>query len=48
MTPTEVLADAKSVFDERGEDYGDHAECHRNIVVDRVLKTRPNAAVVHV
>lgn len=26
----------------------DHAECHRNIVVDRVLETRPNAAVVHV
>ncbi|EIU68014.1 Uncharacterized conserved protein [Mycobacteroides abscessus subsp. massiliense] len=26
----------------------DHAECHRNIVVDRLLRTRPNAAVVHV
>ncbi|MCV7007434.1 DUF488 family protein [Mycobacterium gordonae] len=26
----------------------DHAECHRNVVVDRVLNTRPNAAVVHV
>ena len=26
----------------------DHAECHRNVVVDRVLETRPNAAVVHV
>lgn len=26
----------------------DHAECHRDIVVDRVLETRPNAAVVHV
>lgn len=26
----------------------DHAECHRNVVIDRVLKTRPKAAVVHV
>jgi uncharacterized protein (DUF488 family) len=26
----------------------DHVECHRNIVIDRVLKTRPKAAVVHV
>lgn len=26
----------------------DHAECHRNIVVDRLLRSRPNAAVVHV
>lgn len=26
----------------------DHSECHRNIVVDRVLEARPNAAVVHV
>lgn len=27
---------------------GDHAECHRNIVVDRLLRARPDAAVVHV
>lgn len=26
----------------------DHAECHRNVVVDRVLKACPKAAVVHV
>jgi uncharacterized protein (DUF488 family) len=26
----------------------DHAECHRDVVIDRVLKTRPKAAVVHV
>lgn len=26
----------------------DHAECHRNAVIDRVLKTRPKAEVVHV
>lgn len=26
----------------------DHAECHRDIVVRRLLKTRPNAAVVHI
>jgi uncharacterized protein (DUF488 family) len=26
----------------------DHAECHRNVVIDRVLKSRPKAAVVHV
>lgn len=26
----------------------DHAECHRNIVVHRLLEARPNAAVVHV
>jgi uncharacterized protein (DUF488 family) len=26
----------------------DHAECHRNIVVLRLLEARPNAAVVHV
>jgi uncharacterized protein (DUF488 family) len=26
----------------------DHAECHRNVVIDRVLKTRPKAAVFHV
>lgn len=26
----------------------DHAECHRDIVVRRVLEARPNAAVVHV
>ncbi|OZC87752.1 DUF488 domain-containing protein [Rhodococcus sp. 05-340-1] len=25
-----------------------HSECHRNIVVDRLLRTRPNAEVVHV
>lgn len=26
----------------------DSAECHRNIVVDRLLEARPDAAVVHV
>ncbi|MEU6190830.1 DUF488 domain-containing protein [Nocardia sp. NPDC047038] len=26
----------------------DHSECHRDIVVDRLLEARPNAAVVHV
>jgi uncharacterized protein (DUF488 family) len=26
----------------------DHAECHRDIVVRRLLEARPNAAVVHV
>jgi uncharacterized protein (DUF488 family) len=26
----------------------DHSECHRNVVVDRVLEARPKAAVVHV
>lgn len=26
----------------------DHAECHRGIVADRLLESRPNAAVVHV
>lgn len=26
----------------------DHAECHREIVVHRLLEARPNAAVVHV
>lgn len=26
----------------------DHAECHRKVVIDRVLITRPNAAVIHV
>ncbi|WP_254189085.1 DUF488 domain-containing protein [Nocardia noduli] len=26
----------------------DHAECHRDIVVHRLLEVRPNAAVVHV
>ncbi|MGF6886357.1 uncharacterized protein (DUF488 family) [Nocardia sp. GAS34] len=26
----------------------DHAECHRDIVVHRLLEARPNAAVVHV
>lgn len=26
----------------------DHAECHRNIVVHRLLEARPNAAVVNV
>jgi uncharacterized protein (DUF488 family) len=26
----------------------DHAECHRNIVVHRLLEARPHAAVVHV
>ncbi|MGW4367684.1 DUF488 domain-containing protein [Nocardia takedensis] len=25
----------------------DHAECHRDIVVDRLLEARPDAAVVH-
>ncbi|MBF6456022.1 MULTISPECIES: DUF488 domain-containing protein [Nocardia] len=25
-----------------------HAECHRNIVVHRLLEARPNAAVVHI
>ena len=27
---------------------GDHSECHRGIVVDHLLKSRPNADVVHV
>ena len=26
----------------------DHAECHRDIVVQRLMKARPHAAVVHV
>ncbi|WP_233213737.1 DUF488 domain-containing protein [Mycobacterium hubeiense] len=26
----------------------EHAECHRNFVVNRLLEARPNAAVVHV
>lgn len=26
----------------------DHSECHRNFVVDRLLRERPDAAVVHV
>ena len=26
----------------------DHAECHRSLVVERLLEARPNASVVHV